>query len=173
MTSHALVLNASFEPLHIVSWQRAIQLLFQGKVEVLKESHQEIRTVRITIKVPAVLRLLHYVPLNSKRQIIRFSRANVFIRDEYRCQYCADYFSKSQLTLDHVIPIVQGGQKCWENIVTSCKKCNQKKGGNTPKQARMKLVRKPIEPTWLPRTHLHVGVSVVPESWKVFLTIKE
>src|SRR6478672_8577046 len=79
--SHALVLNASFEPLHVVSWQRALQLLFQGKVEVVEESDHEVRTVRFTIKVPAVLRLLNYVPLKTKKQIVRFSRSNIFSRD--------------------------------------------------------------------------------------------
>src|SRR5271163_4898524 len=107
--SHALVLNASFEPLHVVTWQRAIQLLFQGKVEVIEESEQEVRTVRLTIKVPAVLRLLSYVPLARKKNIIRFSRTNIFMRDLHICQYCNHQFSKSHLTLDHVIPIVQGG----------------------------------------------------------------
>src|SRR6185312_3223975 len=112
--SHALVLNASFEPLHIVTWQRAIQLLFQGKVEVIEESEKEVHTVRLTIKVPAVLRLLQYVPLTKKKQIVRFSRANIFLRDNHACQYCGGKFNKNQLTLDHVIPIVQGGRKSWE-----------------------------------------------------------
>jgi 5-methylcytosine-specific restriction endonuclease McrA len=85
--SHALVLNASFEPLHIVTWQRAIQLLFQGKVEVVEESDQEVRTVRFTIKIPAVLRLLSYVPLARKKEIVRFSRVNIFLRDQNECQY--------------------------------------------------------------------------------------
>src|SRR3954452_1697369 len=97
--SHALVLNASFEPLHIVTWQRAMQLLFQGKVEVVEESEQEVHTVRLTIKIPAVLRLLKYVPIKNKKQIIRFSRANIFIRDQNYCQYCGGKFAKSHLTL--------------------------------------------------------------------------
>src|SRR5215210_1320416 len=97
--SHALVLNASFEPLHIVTWQRAMQLLFQGKVEVVEESNQEIRTVRFTIKAPAVLRLLEFVPLNRKKQIVRFSRSNILVRDGHLCQYCGSKFPKNQLTL--------------------------------------------------------------------------
>src|SRR3954464_5492148 len=104
MGANTLVLNASFEPLHVVSWQRAIQLLFQGKVEVVEESEQEVRTVRFTIKVPAVLRLIHYVPLKKKKHIVRFSRANIFLRDNHVCQYCGREFGKSQLTLDHVTP---------------------------------------------------------------------
>lgn len=171
--SHALVLNASFEPLHIVTWQRAIQLLFQGKVEVIEESDQEIRTVRLTIKVPAVLRLLHYVPLARKKAIVRFSRINIFLRDSNYCQYCGKKFNKSHLTLDHVIPIVQGGKKCWENIVTACKTCNQRKGGRTPPQAGMQLIRKPKQPGWLPTVNLQMGITRTPERWQIYLKLEK
>lgn len=169
--THALVLNASFEPLHIVTWQRALQLLFQGKVEVIEESDHEVRTVRLTIKVPAVLRLLTYVPIARKREIVRFSRINIFIRDQHTCQYCGDKFHRTHLTLDHVIPIVQGGKKNWENIVTACKPCNQKKGGRTPAQAGFQLIKKPKQPTWLPAANLHMGISRTPERWKLYLKI--
>lgn len=169
--SHALVLNASYEPLHIVTWQRAIQLLFQGKVEVVEESDREVRTVRITIKVPAVLRLINYVPLARKKNIVRFSRVNIFLRDENRCQYCGTSFNRTHLTLDHVIPIVQGGRKCWENIVTACKPCNQRKGGRTPAQAGMQLIRKPRQPTWLPTASLQLGVSRTPDRWKIYMKL--
>ncbi len=168
---HALVLNASFEPLHIVSWQRALQLLFQGKVEVIEESDQEVRTVRLTIRVPAVLRLLTYVPLTRKKQVIRFSRLNVFIRDQYVCQYCGSKFPKTQLTLDHVLPVVQGGGKSWENIVTACKPCNQRKGGRTPAQSQMHLIRKPKRPDWLPSASMQIGISLTPERWKLYLKL--
>lgn len=170
--SHALVLNASFEPLHIVTWQRALQLLFQGKVEVVEESEKEVRTVRFTIKIPAVLRLLSYVPLTRKKQIVRFSRANIFVRDQHVCQYCGKQYAKTQLTLDHVIPIVQGGRKSWENIVTACKPCNQRKGGRTPPQAGMHLIRKPKRPTWLPTASVQMGVAVTPERWKIYLKLE-
>ncbi|MBY0469654.1 HNH endonuclease [bacterium] len=170
--AHALVLNASFEPLHIVTWQRAMQLLFQGKVEVIEESEQEVRTVRLTIKVPAVLRLLSYVPLKRKKQIVRFSRANIFLRDNNICQYCGERFSKTHLTLDHVIPIVQGGKKCWENIVTACKACNQRKGGRTPVQAGMHLIRKAACPIWLPMATLQMGFTMAPKSWRIYLKLE-
>lgn len=169
MSAQALVLNASFEPLHIVSWQRALQLLFQGKVEVVEDSETQIRTVRFSMKVPAVLRLLTYVPLMQRRRLIRFSRTNVFIRDDYTCQYCGKHHHKTHLTLDHVVPVVQGGKKNWTNIVTSCKRCNQNKGGRTPKQAGMRLARPPREPRWLPKTHIEFEVTIVPEIWKNYL----
>lgn len=169
---HALVLNATFEPLQIVTWQRALQLLFQGKVEVVEESEKEVRTVRLTIRVPAVLRLLEYVPLKKKKQVVRFSRANVFIRDQHRCQYCGNNFQKSHLTLDHVIPVVQGGGKSWENIVTACKPCNQRKGGRTPNQAKMELKRKPQRPHWLPTTSISFTISKTPDRWKIYLKLQ-
>jgi 5-methylcytosine-specific restriction endonuclease McrA len=169
--SHALVLNASFEPLHVVTWQKALQLLFQGKVEVVEESEQEVRTVRLTIRVPAVLRLLSYVPLTKKRQIVRFSRINIFLRDNHICQYCGEKFVKNHLTLDHVVPIVQGGRKGWENIVTACKPCNQRKGGRTPSQANMQLIRKPRQPLWVPAASLQMGVTKTPERWKIYLKL--
>jgi 5-methylcytosine-specific restriction endonuclease McrA len=171
--SHALVLNASFEPLHIVTWQRAIQLLFQGKVEVVEESEQEVRTVKFTIKIPAVLRLISYIPLSRKKEIVRFSRMNIFLRDQHTCQYCGKHFSKTHLTLDHVIPIVQGGKKCWENIVTACKPCNQRKGGRTPSQANQHLIRKPKRPQWLPTASLQLGVSRTPDRWQIYLKLEK
>jgi 5-methylcytosine-specific restriction endonuclease McrA len=166
--TNALILNATYEPLHIVSWQKALQLLFQGKVEVIEESDHEVRTVRITVRVPAVLRLLSYVPLGRKKNVVRFSRTNVFLRDDHTCGYCLKKFNKGQLTLDHVIPVVQGGRKSWENIVTACLSCNQRKGGRTPTEANMKLQKKPRAPQWLPSTSLKLGVAATPERWKVY-----
>jgi 5-methylcytosine-specific restriction endonuclease McrA len=170
--AHALVLNASFEPLQFVTWQRALQLVFQGKVEIVEESDQEVRTVRLTFKVPSVLRLLTYVPLKKKKNLVRFSRANVFTRDHNTCQYCAKILSRSSLTLDHVIPIVQGGGKTWENIVTACKPCNQRKGGRTPLEASMALIRRPRCPNFLPGATLKLNAtfSVPLQSWKVYFS---
>jgi len=169
--TQTLILNASFEPLQIVSWQRALQLMFQGKVEVIEESDREVRTVSLTLKVPSVLRLIQYIPLRKKKKIIRFSRENVFLRDQYQCQYCGEKSLKTQLTLDHVIPVVQGGKKTWENIVTSCKTCNQRKGGRTPQQAKMKLIRDAKEPLWLGRMSIfRFELRMTPDKWKIYLT---
>jgi len=169
MSTHCLLLNASFEPLHIVTWQKAIQLLFQGKVVVLEESDWKVNSIQISIRVPAVMRLSKYVSLHGKQTMIRFSRINVFLRDRYSCQYCGSSHPKSQLTLDHVIPVVQGGKKQWENIVTSCRKCNQKKGGRTPREAKMNLLSPPIVPTYLPDQIHRLESQQMPERWKQYL----
>ncbi|HTL11248.1 MAG TPA: HNH endonuclease [Bdellovibrionota bacterium] len=172
MSDHALLLNASFEPLHIVSWQRALQLLFQGKVEVVEEWDREIRSVSFSMRIPSVLRLVHFVSLKKHRHLVRFSRPNVFLRDSFRCQYCGNRAARHQLTLDHVMPVVQGGRKSWENIVTCCKLCNQRKGGRTPDQAGMALIRRPEEPKWLPEVSFQMGVAVTPDKWKIYLNIR-
>jgi 5-methylcytosine-specific restriction endonuclease McrA len=171
--ANALVLNATFEPLHIVSWQKALQLLYQGKVEVIEESDKVVRTVSLEVRVPAVLRLLSYVPLKRKKHWVRFSRSNIFIRDKNSCQYCGVQFPKAQLTLDHVVPSVQNGPKTWQNIVTACKPCNQRKGGRTPREAGMVLINEPKQPNWLPSTTLRLGLTVSTEQWKVYLKIED
>ncbi len=127
--------------------------------------------MRFTIRAPVVIRLLSYVALKKQKQLIRFSRANVFTRDQYSCQYCGKKFSKTHLTLDHVVPVVQGGGKSWDNIVTACKPCNQRKGGRTPNQAHMQLVKKPRRPAWLPGCGLQIGATIAPDSWRIYLKI--
>ncbi len=144
-------------------------MLFQGKVEVVVESDREVRTVSIAMRIPSVLKLRQYVQFQRKKNLIRFSRINIFIRDQYRCQYCGDRFSRPCLTLDHIVPVVQGGPKSWENIVTACKPCNQRKGGRTPQQAAMKLVHNPSQPTWLPSTQIQMAIAVTPDPWKPYL----
>lgn len=165
-----LVLNASFEPLHVVHWQKAMQLLFQGKVEVLEEYEREVRTVTLSIRLPAVLRLLRFIPTIRKRNIVRFSRANIFVRDQFTCQYCGRKRTRSELTLDHVTPSVQGGKKTWDNIVSACIQCNQRKGGRTPQEAGMHLIVKPATPEWLPMCTIRYRLNSAPERWKVYLS---
>jgi 5-methylcytosine-specific restriction endonuclease McrA len=166
-----LLLNASFEPLDIVTWKKGIQLLFQVKTEVLEESEESIQTVQLSIKIPTVLRLTKYVKIYQKKETIRFSRCNILVRDKNTCQYCDTCTNTMQLTLDHVIPVVQGGKKSWENIVTACKNCNQKKGGRTPEQAKMKLIQKPKKPHWLSTRKFKIDTNETPERWKFYIKI--
>jgi 5-methylcytosine-specific restriction endonuclease McrA len=163
-----LLLNASFEPLKIISWQRAITLLFAGKVEVIEEYSKEIHSVTFSVKLPSILRLLKYVKVRKSR-IVKFSRANIYARDKYTCQYCNTLFRSEELTFDHVIPVSRGGTKSWENIVTACIDCNRKKGGRTAEEAGMRLVQNPSEPRWVPSLSLTLVFKNAPESWRDYL----
>lgn len=151
-----IVLNASYEFIGLISWRRAMTLLFKGKVEVLRESDRIIRSVSRTFRLPAVIRLLKYI-----RQIYRkevpFSRNNILIRDGFTCQYCGGNFNSTELTLDHVLPKVQGGSNRWTNVVACCKRCNLKKGGRTPRQAGMFLTRQPFKPTIMEFMNLYLS----------------
>ena len=161
-----LLLNASFEPLRVISWQRAVCLFFLDKIEVLEEYDHEIRAVSVAIKAPAVVRLLSYV--KAGKRVPPFSRFNIMARDGFKCQYCTKALSTKEATLDHVVPRSKGGTTCWENMVCCCKACNIKKGSRTPEQVKMKLLKKPVRPGWLPVLQLRLNGKVHP-SWETFL----
>ena len=150
-----IVLNASYEFLGLVSWKRAMILLFNKKVEVVKESDRIIRTVTRSFKVPAVVRLVKFIRQIYRREV-PFTRKNVLTRDEFVCQYCGREHSSGSLTMDHVIPKVQGGKNEWTNVVACCRSCNMRKGGNTPRQAHMRLVRQPFKPTIMEFINLYL-----------------
>lgn len=162
------MLNASYEPLKIVGWQKALILWFQGKVEVLEHHDTVVRSMRFSFRIPSIIRLKSYVQVR-KNTAIRFSRENIYLRDGYRCQYCARSFTSRELTLDHVIPVSRGGRKEWTNIVTACRRCNQKKGNRSPHESDMPLKTRPTVPQWLPQPELSVSAAATPESWKMYL----
>ena len=164
-----LLLNASYEPLKVVHWRKAITLFCQGKVEVIAEYEREIRAVSVTFKLPSVIRLLRFVKIRRRFDYVPFSRANIYARDDYACQYCNGVFSTADLTFDHVVPVAKGGKKDWENIVTCCVPCNRRKGGRTPHEAGMKLVRTPRRPHSAPAIRITVGLRNAPESWRDYL----
>jgi 5-methylcytosine-specific restriction endonuclease McrA len=130
--SKVLVLNASFEPLNITSWRRAIVLLLKEKAEHVEDQG---RVLRSGITQPTVIRLRHYV--NIPYREIPLTRRNILHRDSHTCQYCG--YSGDDLTLDHIIPKSRGGLDTWDNIITACTRCNVKKGSRTPKEAGLFL----------------------------------
>lgn len=162
-----LLLNITYEPLKIINWKRAITLLLLDKVEVVEEYTRDIHSVSFTIKLPSVVRLLRLV--KKPKTPVKFSRQNIYARDKYSCQYCGGRFSSEDLTYDHIIPKSRGGKTRWDNIVTCCMQCNRKKGGRTPAEAHMKLIRKPSRPTWLPALRITIGFREVPQSWRDYL----
>jgi 5-methylcytosine-specific restriction endonuclease McrA len=164
-----LLLNASYEPLKVVHWQKAITLWCQGKVEVIAVHDREIRAVSVSFKLPSVIRLLRFVRIKRRFDYVPFSRANIYARDNHTCQYCRETFPTAELTFDHVVPVAQGGRKDWENIVTCCVTCNRRKGGRTPGEAGMRLLRAPRRPDSAPAIRITVGLRNAPESWRDYL----
>ena len=148
MSTRTLMLTAWMAPHGVISWQRAIVLLYLGKVEVLEEYEECVVAPSLTLRTPAVVRLTKASV--SKKNKVRFSRMNVFTRDGFRCQYCGGRKLMHELNYDHVLPRVRGGKTVWENIVTSCYACNDRKGSRTVKEAGMTLLRKPFKPSSLP-----------------------
>ncbi len=138
--SDTLLLNANYEPisvlpLSVVGWQHAIKLVFLDRVKVL-ETYDDwvVHSAKMSMPVPSVCVAKEY--FNSKQRV-KFSRSNLYLRDMYQCQYCAETFEPEDLTLDHVIPRMEGGATSWENAVTACKPCNFKKGSKLQKPLRM------------------------------------
>ena len=194
MQASVLALNRLYMAIHVVSVRRAFCLLCKGLAEVVhvedgsyfsydfdgwrelsaaKLSLEEdtsgddwISAVNFRIQVPRVVRLLSYDRM--PRSAVKFSRRNVFLRDENRCQYCARRFSAHHLSLDHVIPRSRGGSTSWENVVCACVKCNVHKGGRTPKEAGMKLQRVPVRPSQNPLLSYQLR-SQKYACWKSFL----
>lgn len=192
LNAKVLVLNKAFAAVRVVSARRAFCLLVRNIAEVVhvedgkylnydfeswceiaelqkqfeRERHDWVRTMRAEIAVPRIIRLLGYDRLPA--QIVKLNRRNLFARDRNTCQYCGRHFPTSELSIDHVIPRMQGGQDTWENLVCACIKCNARKGGRTPEQASMKLIRRPVRPRRNPLVTLRLG-SEKYQSWKAFL----
>jgi 5-methylcytosine-specific restriction endonuclease McrA len=164
-----LLLNATYEPLKVVHWQKAITLWFQGKVEVISVYDREVHSVSFSIKLPSVIRLLRNIRIKRQFDYVPFSRANIYARDHNTCQYCGHACATSELTFDHVVPVAQEGRKDWENIVTCCIRCNRRKGGRTPEQAGMHLIRHPRRPERVPALRITIGLRYTPESWRDYL----
>ena len=163
LNTKVLVLNRSYLPVHVTVVRRALSLLYQGIAQAVDDElrtfdfaswadlaadEDSIGTVDKAIRVPRVILLQYYdrVP----RRYVRFSRYNIYARDQNRCQYCGRQFPRADLNLDHVVPRMKGGTSVWENVVCSCHRCNRIKGGRTPAEAGMRLIRQPRRPQWTP-----------------------
>lgn len=192
LSASVLVLNRLYTAIHVIDVKRAFGLLCRDLAEVVhfeegqfaaynfeswreiselkarfKSPHDDwIRAVNFEIQVPRVVRLLTFdrVP----KQTVRFNRRNIFARDGNRCQYCGKRFPTSELSLDHVVPRSRGGETTWENIVCSCVQCNVRKGGRTPREAHLKLVKLPVKPKRSPLLSVKLG-NPKYQSWKTFL----
>jgi 5-methylcytosine-specific restriction endonuclease McrA len=193
LEASVLVLNKMFMAVHVITVRRAFILLCKELAEVVsledgqfatydfhswrevsefraklfrQEEDDWVRTSNTEIQVPRVIRLTGYEKI--PRHTVKFNRRNIFARDNNQCQYCGKKFATSDLSLDHIVPRSQGGESSWENVVCACIDCNVRKGGRTPKQAHMGLIRKPEKPKRSPLLNLKLS-SKKYQSWKTFL----
>ena len=165
LSSGVLVLNRSFLPVHVTTVRRALTLLYQGIAKAVNEQYElfnfddwrqlrpregedAIGLVNDVIRVPRVILLVAYDRIPKRH--VRFSRLNIFLRDRNTCQYCGRALPRKELNIDHVVPRSRGGTSVWENVVCSCLECNRQKGGKTPDEAGMRLVKRPARPRWTP-----------------------
>jgi len=158
-----LVLNLNYVPINVCTVRRAVVLVVKGKAELLENHRSQIRTVDRMIDAPSIIRLSYLV----KRPFLprKLSKKEIFLRDRYTCQYCS---KKAQdLTLDHVVPRRQHGPHTWENVVTACTRCNLRKAGRTPAEAKMRLATVPRAPD--PNPYLILQNRVILEEWQPYL----
>ena len=180
-----LVLNRSWVAVNVATVRRALTLVFQDVARIVapedyatynfegwvEASHaakegRRIHSASISFCVPEVIVLSAFNGRFSKE--VRFSRRNIFERDENTCQYCGKKLDRSELTLDHVVPRSRGGTSTWQNIVLACIRCNMRKGDRLPQEINLKLLRKPVKPQWATRVGVKLG-RVCKPSWERFL----
>lgn len=190
VTSPVLVLNRNYQPIHVTTAKRAFTLLFMDLARALDRDYREfdfaswssikvmdgeeaLRTISKAFRIPRVILLLSYDRMPIGR--VRFSRANVFVRDNYTCQYCHQQMKRADLNIDHVMPRSRGGPTTWDNVVTSCVRCNVRKGNRTPDEASMRLHSKPGRPKWSALVkHPYVqNTSTRFEDWTPFLATSD
>jgi 5-methylcytosine-specific restriction endonuclease McrA len=159
-----LVLNATYEPINVCTVRRATVLLLKQKAELIERAKWSLRSEHTTLPRPMVIRLVSYVHVPRDTHRRKITRRAVFARDGWTCQYCG---SRSNLTVDHVIPRSKGGASTWENIVASCAPCNRRKGDLLPAQANMMPRRKPRAPN--PHVFIHVASPTIPSAWTQWL----
>lgn len=165
-SSRVLVLNATYEPIHVCTTRRAAVLLLKAKAEMLEHSERVLRSERLTIDRPLVIRLISYVRIPRDVHRRKITRKAVLARDAWTCQYCGSERT-SGLTVDHVIPRSRGGESVWENIVASCAPCNRRKGNRLPREIEMHPRTQPRAPG--PNVFIRVAAPRVPASWEPYL----
>lgn len=161
-----LKLDASFRPVEVISWENAFYLLFKDRAQIIEEYEDKtVRSVSREFKVPSVIKVHMFL---DKHKEARFCKENVFIRDNYTCQYCGTFGQETELTFDHITPRSKGGKTSWMNIVTACGVCNRKKADKFLEETKMKLINLPCIPAWSPRASIKMKTGD-PECWRNYL----
>jgi 5-methylcytosine-specific restriction endonuclease McrA len=159
-----LVLNATYEPINVCTVRRAVVLLLKEKAELVERSEWQLHSATSQMSRPVVIRLVSYVKIPRDTHRRKITRRAVFARDDWTCQYCG---SRSNLTVDHVVPRSKGGGSTWDNIVASCAPCNRRKGNALLRQSGMQLARPPATPS--PHVFIQVASPTIPSAWRTYL----
>lgn len=160
-----LKLDSAFKPIEVVSWQEAIVLTWLNKAYAVEFSNKWVHSATQSFQVPSVIVLFRYI--DEKFFTLPCTRKNILVRDEYKCQYCAQNFREANLTIDHVIPKSKGGCSTWDNVVAACKPCNQKKRDYLVENAPVSLIRKPKKPSY--RSIIKKRIGNANLKWKQYL----
>ena len=162
-----LVLNASYEPINVCAARRALVLVLKGVAAAEERTPYQVSSARVCMPLPSVIRLLEYRRIPHQTRSL--SRKNILMRDHYTCQYCGRTLMAGELTMDHVIPRSRSGKSSWENLVTSCIRCNNRKGNRTPEEVGMKLARTPRPFTLHTSRHLMRLLGKSDTQWRKYL----
>ena len=165
--SRVLVLNATYEPINVCTVRRAAVLILKEKAEVLELADGALRSERLSMDRPTVIRLVTYVRIPRDAHRRKITRKAVLARDSWTCQYCGT--SKPGLTVDHVIPRSRGGKSVWENIVASCAACNRRKGNRLPREIKMHPRCRPSAPA--PTVFIRIASPTIPPTWQQYLPV--
>ena len=183
---NVLVLNRLWQPVHITTVRRAVCLLYAGRAKALDQdyvaydwcswtnvlhgsqsgSDEFLQGVTARFRVPRVIQLTRFDRVPRSR--VKFTRANIYLRDQYRCQYCGVKGKKPELNIDHMVPRSRGGRSTWDNVVVACLPCNRRKANRLPEEAGMFPSRKPKRPRWHP-TLTPMGAAPPHPQWQPFL----
>ena len=165
ISAKTLKLDMAFRPIEVIDAIEGLVLCLVGKAQAIESYNHEINSVNDRFKLPSVIALKRIVKFHFKTMACK--RQNVFWRDQYQCQYCSAKPNIEKLTIDHITPRSKGGKNTWDNLVTACKRCNQKKGNKTLEQTNMKLIRKPF----VPRSSVlrNVNKNQISPLWKDYL----
>jgi 5-methylcytosine-specific restriction endonuclease McrA len=165
--NRVLVLNNNYAALGICDWRKAVILYFTNKIEILESYSNELHSPNMTMKQPAVVRVLKYIRPKSKKA--RFNKDTIYARDRGRCSYCGEEVSRSKATYDHILPKSRGGKTTFGNIALSCGACNSFKNNRTPEEAKMELLTSPFVPyTTVGNLTMVYGTKKIPE-WEKWL----
>jgi 5-methylcytosine-specific restriction endonuclease McrA len=167
MNGRVLVLNSTYEPINVCTARRAIVLILKGVARAEERQSEFYRSALLSMRVPSVIRLTEYVNIPFERKSL--SRKNILLRDHYTCQYCGQSLPAAELTLDHVVPKSRGGGAGWDNLVTCCKRCNNRKGNQLPEEVGMKLIKRPQAFSHHVNRQIMRYLGRTDESWRKYL----